>query len=93
MNQRLELVVTERLIGEEITAFFIDNEQISFSGTVFNETKNTIHLHDKQGKKKILPKERIQIIKYYKHRKLQIKGSLFKGRPEERIKQEPKKMW
>ncbi|MFV2014060.1 MAG: ribonuclease P protein subunit [Candidatus Heimdallarchaeota archaeon] len=94
MNSKLELVVTEILIGEYITIYFIDNEEMKFSGTVINETKNTIHLKDKNnGKIRIIPKERIQIEKYYKNRKLKIKGSLFKGRSEERIKQEPKKLW
>jgi RNase P/RNase MRP subunit p29 len=90
---KLELVVTEILIGEEITAIFTDNESITFSGTVINETKNTIHLKLTNGSIKVLPKERIYIEKYYKSQKLRIKGSLFKGLPETRIKQEPRKFW
>jgi len=94
MNSKLELVVTEILIGQDITIYFIDNEEMKISGKVINETKNTIHLKDKNNERiRIIPKERIQIERYYKNQKLIIKGSLFKGRPEERIKQEPKKLW
>ena len=90
---KLENVVTDILIGEEIKVVFVDNEAIRFSGTVINETKNTIHLRDGSQKTRILPKERIIIEKDYKGKKLRIKGSLFKGLPEARIKQEPRKMW
>lgn len=92
-NPRLELVITEILIGEEITATYKDNPRITFSGTVINETKHTIHLEISDRVLKILPKDRIIIEKYYKKQKLKINGSLYKGLPEARIKQEPRKFW
>ena len=90
---KLTNVVTELLIGEHITAYLCDKEEVRFTGRVINETKNTIHLADELGSIKILPKERIMIEKYYYGKKIRIKGSLFKGLPEVRIKQEPRKLW
>ena len=92
MQNKLELVITDRLIGKQIETIYKDNHDITFQGTVINETKQTIQLKTETGIK-ILPKERLIFCFSYKQKKLRINGSLFKGRPEERIKQEPKKKW
>ncbi len=94
MPKHLDLVVTELLIGQTITVRFL-KEQLSLTGLVLNETRNTLVLLDQRDhNKKIIPKTgNILIERFYKGKIIQIAGLLLKGRPEERIKAEPHKKW
>ena len=94
MKDQLDLVVTELLIGEVITITF-KAEQYSLTGLVLNETRNTLVIRDQQdNKEKLIPKTKnILVERTYKGKRIQIEGSLLKGRPEERLKAEPHKKW
>ena len=94
MNERLDLVGTELLIGEVITIRLL-KENSSVTGLVLNETRNTLILRDqKDNKEKNFPKTKnILVERTYKGKQIQISGSLLKGRPEERLKTEPHKKW
>lgn len=94
MSERLDLVVTELLIGQQITILQI-KEQTTMNAIVLNETRNTLVVRDqKDNKEKIIPKTKnILVERIYKGKKIQIAGSLLKGRPEERLKAEPHKKW
>lgn len=93
MSKTLKFVVTDILIGEQITIEYVDKE-FKMSGIVINETRNTLQIKEnKTGKIKTFPKNRINLIRKYKGSNIRIAGKQLKGRPEERIKLEPKKMW
>jgi len=92
MNERLDLVITDILIGQKI---IIHQKNNKITGMVINETRNTLILETDPDKKiKIYPKNNNnKIERIYKKKKLLIDGSLLKGRPEERLKNEPRKKW
>ena len=94
MTDYLDLVVTELLIGQTIT-IHLRKEQLSVTGLVLNETRNTLVLKDqKDNKQKTFAKSsNIIVERNYKGKRLQIDGSLLKGRPEERLKAEQHKKW
>jgi RNase P/RNase MRP subunit p29 len=94
MSNRLDLVITELLIGQTITILLL-KENLSVTGSVLNETRNTLIVKDqKDNKIKKFPKsDNMLLERMYKNNLIQIKGSLLKGRPEERLKAEPHKKW
>lgn len=94
MPEKYDLVGTELLIGHRIT-IYLRKEQRSVTGLVVDETRNTLILEDqKDSKRKIYPKtDNILVERAYKGKTIQIDGSVLYGRPEERLKAEPRKKW
>ena len=94
MPERYDLVSTELLIGQTITIHLL-KEQRSVTGLVVNETRNTLILrNERDNKQKMYPKtDNILVERFYKGKTIQIAGSLLQGRPEERLKAEPRKNW
>ena len=94
MPEHYDHVSTELLIGQVITIQLL-KEQRSVTGLVLNETRNTLILQDQlDNKRKMYPKsDNILVERTYRGKRIQMIGSLLKGRPEERLKAEPHKKW
>ena len=77
MTDYLDLVVTELLIGQTIT-IHLQKEQLSVTGLVLNETRNTLVLKDqKDNKRKTFAKSaNIIVERTYKGKRLQIDGRI-----------------
>jgi len=67
---------------------------IGISGKIIDETKKTLIIHGKDGKKRVVPKEAAVF-----HFKLQdgtvveVDGKVIVGRPEERLKRKIRRLW
>ena len=79
-----EKCYTYELIGENIEITKSTNKsQLGLQGQVIDETKNTIKIQTKQGKKTVL-KSTIDF--EIKNKKITIKGNTIKKRTEDRLK-------
>ena len=94
MSEKFDLVGTELLIGQQVTIHLLKKQQ-SVTGLVLNETRNTLIIQDQQdNKQKMYPKtDSIMVERSYHGKSVLITGSILKGRPEERLKAEPRKKW
>ena len=86
MKLNLKDITRYEFIG--IKAEVVDSRNktdIGIKGQIVDETKNTIVIQTKQGKKRLI-KKNIIIEVIFNKKRIRIDGKLLAGRPEERIK-------
>ncbi len=80
------------MIGLEIEVSKSPNRyEEGIKGNVVDETRNTLKIRSK-GEIKTIQKFGRTFVVVYKNHKVMIKGDLFSGRPEERIKKNVRKI-
>ena len=85
-------LLRDELIGLEIEVKESPNRyEEGIKGSVVDETKNTLKIRS-EGDIKTIQKSGRMFVVVYKNHKVMIKGDLFSGRPEERIKKNVRKI-
>ena len=75
------------LIGKSIEIIDSKNKaNIGLKGIIIDETRNTLQIKTKEGKKKMLIKEDITFVMKINNEEFMIKGDEIRVAPEERIK-------
>lgn len=79
-------VAKQELIGVEVKVVGSRNRfSVGLTGKVIDETKNTLTLQTKAGRKKLIKDQ--NVIEFIMgSKKIRINGKLLQARPEERIK-------
>jgi ribonuclease P protein subunit POP4 len=86
MKFKLKDIIKHELIGLQIKiAESRNKDNVGLSGKIINETKFTITIKTKKGKK-MLFKNNIKIETRVNNKKIKIDGKLLAGRPEDRVK-------
>ena len=87
-------LIRHELNGLEVTVSeCLDPSKKGISGIIINETLKTITIRTKDKEKQVQKKECTFIIKIPSGIKVEVKGTLLYGRPEERIKKRLPKKW
>jgi ribonuclease P protein subunit POP4 len=85
MHSTIEIVKAE-LIGKEAAIVDAKNRaNIGIKGRIIDETRNTITIDTKSGKKRVI-KQNITIEITHDNKKVRIDGKMLSAAPEERIK-------
>ncbi|MEM1657658.1 MAG: ribonuclease P protein component 1 [Candidatus Jordarchaeales archaeon] len=86
-------LIRHELIGLKVkVAESLNNNLVGLTGTIVDETRNTIKLRCESGEK-IIPKEVcIFMFELPNGNKIEVDGRLLNGRPEERIKMKKRKI-
>lgn len=87
-------VVTDLLIGVDVTVELLSNPRVRVNGCVVDETRSTLVLAvGSPPVQKRFPKRTIVLERWYHGCQVRVSGSLLYGRPEERLKSEVRKVW
>jgi ribonuclease P protein subunit POP4 len=81
-------ILRHELIGLKVKVYNAKNKSLKkISGKVIFETKHTLIIEKKNGKRKIVPKRGTVFIFWLDNgKKVKVLGDLLEGRPEDRLK-------
>ncbi|HLC47128.1 MAG TPA: ribonuclease P protein subunit [Candidatus Nanoarchaeia archaeon] len=77
-------MIAKNIIGAQVHVSEAKNKtNIGIEGTIIDETRQTLKIMTKEGTKTIIKKN---VTLEFPEERLRVKGALFIGRPEERLK-------